>query len=91
MLDVLSGGRMEYGFPLGTGMEYRSNAAELNPASARARFREGLDIVFRAWEEDGPTRYDGDFYTYRYPNTWPKPMQRPGRRATSSGPAAPRP
>lgn len=24
-----------------------------------------------------PTRYDGDFYTCRYLNTWPKPMQRP--------------
>lgn len=77
MLDVLSGGRMEFGFPLGTGMEYWSNATEINPTRARARFREGLDIVFRAWEADGPTRYDGDFYTYRFLNTWPKPMQRP--------------
>ncbi|MQA09845.1 MAG: LLM class flavin-dependent oxidoreductase [Pseudonocardiaceae bacterium] len=77
MLDVLSGGRMEYGFPLGTGMEYWSNATSINPASSRARFREALDIVFRAWEQNGPTRYDGDFYTYRYLNTWPKPMQRP--------------
>ena len=77
MLDVLSGGRMEYGFPLGTGMEYWSNATEINPTTARARFREGLDIVFRAWQADGPTRYDGDFYTYRYLNTWPKPVQRP--------------
>jgi len=77
MLDVLSGGRMEFGFPLGTGMEYWSNATAINPATARARFREGLDIVFRAWAGDGPTRYDGDFYTYRYLNTWPRPMQRP--------------
>jgi alkanesulfonate monooxygenase SsuD/methylene tetrahydromethanopterin reductase-like flavin-dependent oxidoreductase (luciferase family) len=81
MLDVMSGGRMEYGFPLGTGMEYWSNAAQLNPATARARFREGLDIVFRAWEQDGPTRYDGDFYNYRYLNTWPKPMQKPRPKA----------
>jgi alkanesulfonate monooxygenase SsuD/methylene tetrahydromethanopterin reductase-like flavin-dependent oxidoreductase (luciferase family) len=77
MLDVLSGGRMEYGFPLGTGMEYWSNATAINPTTARARFREALDIVLRAWEQDGPTRHDGDFYTYRYLNTWPKPMQKP--------------
>lgn len=77
MLDVMSGGRMEYGFPLGTGMEYWSNAGDLNPATARARFREGLDIVFKAWEGNGPVRYDGDFYTYRYLNTWPQPVQKP--------------
>ena len=42
MLDVMSNGRMEYGFPLGTGMEYWSNAGQLNPTTARARFRENL-------------------------------------------------
>jgi alkanesulfonate monooxygenase SsuD/methylene tetrahydromethanopterin reductase-like flavin-dependent oxidoreductase (luciferase family) len=77
MLDVLSNGRMEFGFPLGTGMEYWSNAAQVNPATARARFREGLDIIFKAWEGNGPIRYDGDFYNYRYLNTWPRPMQQP--------------
>jgi hypothetical protein len=41
MLDVMSGGRMEFGFPLGTGMEYWSNAAQINPTTARERFREG--------------------------------------------------
>jgi alkanesulfonate monooxygenase SsuD/methylene tetrahydromethanopterin reductase-like flavin-dependent oxidoreductase (luciferase family) len=66
---------------LGTGMEYWSNATQLNPATARARFRESLDIIFHAWEDDGPNRYDGDFYTYRYLNTWPKPMQRPRPRS----------
>src|SRR5919204_5222662 len=30
MLDVMSGGRMEYGVPLGTGMEYWSNAGQIN-------------------------------------------------------------
>ena len=28
-------------------------------------------------QEDGPTRYDGEFYTYRYLNVWPKPYQKP--------------
>jgi alkanesulfonate monooxygenase SsuD/methylene tetrahydromethanopterin reductase-like flavin-dependent oxidoreductase (luciferase family) len=77
MLDVMSQGRMEYGFPLGTGMEYWSNASTINPATARARFRESLDIILKAWSEDGPQRYEGDFYTYRYLNVWPKPYQRP--------------
>ena len=64
-------------FPLGTGMEYWANAGTINPATARARFREGLDIIFKSWTEDGPIRYDGEFYNYRYLNPWPTPFQKP--------------
>ena len=68
---------MEFAFPLGTGMEYWANAGAINPTTSRARFRESLDIILEAWSEDGPIRYDGDFYTYRYLNPWPKPNQKP--------------
>jgi alkanesulfonate monooxygenase SsuD/methylene tetrahydromethanopterin reductase-like flavin-dependent oxidoreductase (luciferase family) len=77
MLDVLSGGRMEFALPLGTGMEYWSNAGQINPATARARFRESLDVLLKAWTRDGPFRYEGDFYSYRYLNPWPRPYHRP--------------
>lgn len=77
MLDVMSGGRMEIAFPLGTGMEYWSNLNDIHPATARARFREGVDIIRRAWTEDGPLRYEGEFFNYRYLNVWPKPLQQP--------------
>ncbi len=77
MLDVMSGGRMEYAFPLGTGMEYWSNESTINPTTARGRFRESLDVILRSWTEDGPIRYDGQFYNYRYLNPWPKPYQKP--------------
>jgi alkanesulfonate monooxygenase SsuD/methylene tetrahydromethanopterin reductase-like flavin-dependent oxidoreductase (luciferase family) len=77
LLDVMSGGRMEYAFPLGTGMEYWANEGTINPTSARRRFRESLDIILKAWTEEGPIRYDGDFYTYRYLNVWPRPYQQP--------------
>ena len=75
MLDVLSNGRLEIAFPLGTGMEYWSNS--VNPATARQRHRESIDIILQAWNEDGPTTYYGDFYTYRYLNPWPRPYQTP--------------
>jgi alkanesulfonate monooxygenase SsuD/methylene tetrahydromethanopterin reductase-like flavin-dependent oxidoreductase (luciferase family) len=75
MLDVMSGGRLRIAFPLGTGMEYWANS--VNPATARARFRESIDVILRCWTEDGPQSYVGDFYTYRYLNPWPKPMQQP--------------
>lgn len=77
MLDVMSGGRMEFGFPLGTGMEYWSNAGQINPTTARARFRENLGVIIKTWTEDGPVRHDGEFYNYRYLNVWPRPMQKP--------------
>ena len=75
MLDVMSGGRLEVAFPLGTGMEYWANA--VNPATARARFREGLDVIFKAWTQPGPMGYNGEFYNYRYLNPWPTPYQKP--------------
>ena len=77
MLDVMTAGRMEYAFPLGTGMEYWSNAGQLNPTTARARFRENLGVILKTWTEDGPVRHDGDFYNYRFLNVWPRPMQKP--------------
>jgi alkanesulfonate monooxygenase SsuD/methylene tetrahydromethanopterin reductase-like flavin-dependent oxidoreductase (luciferase family) len=77
MLDVMSGGRMEFAFPLGTGMEYWSNEGTVNPTTARARFRESLDVILKAWTAEEPIRYEGDFYNYRYLNSWPKPYQKP--------------
>jgi alkanesulfonate monooxygenase SsuD/methylene tetrahydromethanopterin reductase-like flavin-dependent oxidoreductase (luciferase family) len=75
MLDVMSQGRLEVAFPLGTGMEYWANP--INPSNARERHRESIDIILQAWTQDGPTTYYGDFYTYRYLNPWPRPYQKP--------------
>jgi alkanesulfonate monooxygenase SsuD/methylene tetrahydromethanopterin reductase-like flavin-dependent oxidoreductase (luciferase family) len=75
ILDVMSQGRLEVAFPLGTGMEYWANP--ISPATARARHRESIDIILQAWTQDGPTTYYGDFYTYRYLNPWPRPYQKP--------------
>ncbi len=75
MLDVMSGGRLEVAFPLGTPMEYWSS--NVNPATARERQEEALDVILKAWTEDGPTRHIGRFYNYRYLNIWPRPYQTP--------------
>jgi len=82
----MSGGRMEYAFPLGTGMEYWANAGTINPTTARARFRESLEVIVKAWTEDGPNRHDGDFYTYRFLN----PFLRRRTRWPDEADAAPR-
>jgi alkanesulfonate monooxygenase SsuD/methylene tetrahydromethanopterin reductase-like flavin-dependent oxidoreductase (luciferase family) len=75
MLDVMSGGRLECAFPLGTGMEYWVNP--INPVFARERFRESMDILLQAWTRPGPTSYDGQFYQYKYLNPFPTPYQKP--------------
>ncbi|MGE5147511.1 MAG: LLM class flavin-dependent oxidoreductase [Candidatus Eiseniibacteriota bacterium] len=75
MLDVMSEGRLEVAFPLGTGMEYWANP--INPTTARERHKESIEIILQAWTQDGPTSYDGEFYNYRFLNPWPRPYQRP--------------
>ena len=87
MLDVMSKGRLEIAFPLGTGMEYWANP--MNPTTARARFRESIDIMMKAWTEDGPLAYDGEFYSYRYLNVWPKPYQKPHPKVAIVGTGSP--
>jgi len=87
MLDVMSGGRLEIAIPLGTGMEYWANT--VNPATARARFRESIDVMLQCWTQDGPTQFNGEFYTYRYLNPWPKPMQKPYPKAYIVGTGSP--
>lgn len=75
MIDVMSGGRLEVAFPLGTGMEYWANP--INPTTARERHKESIEIILQAWTQDGPTKYDGEFYNYRFLNPWPRPYQKP--------------
>lgn len=75
MLDVMSGGRLEVAFPLGTPMEYWAGA--VSPVTARERQQEALDLIIRAWTEPGPLRHEGQFYTYRFLNVWPRPFQQP--------------
>lgn len=75
MLDVMSRGRLEVAFPLGTGMEYWANP--VNPSTARERHKESIEIILKAWTQDGPTSHYGDFYTYRHLNPWTRPYQDP--------------
>lgn len=59
ILDVVSGGRLIAGMVVGGGPEYYSFG--VNPAEARRRFAEALDLIVRAWTEPGPFEFDGEF------------------------------
>ncbi len=74
-LDVLSGGRVEFGagrgaFPL----NYRGYGVGLE--ESRELFTEGLDFVKRAWTES-PLTFHGKHFSADGLNVVPKPLQRP--------------
>jgi alkanesulfonate monooxygenase SsuD/methylene tetrahydromethanopterin reductase-like flavin-dependent oxidoreductase (luciferase family) len=76
MLDVLSGGRLVAGFPVGTPMD-TCYAYGQNPSMLRERYYEAHDLVMRAWQERDTFAFSGRFNQQRYVNIWPRPVQRP--------------
>jgi alkanesulfonate monooxygenase SsuD/methylene tetrahydromethanopterin reductase-like flavin-dependent oxidoreductase (luciferase family) len=76
MLDVISGGRLVAGFPVGTPMD-TTFAYGQNPATLRAKYHEGVDLILRAWKSDAPFAFNGRFTKLRYVNPWPRPIQQP--------------
>jgi len=76
MLDVLSGGRLVAGFPVGTSMD--SNFAYgVPPATLRERYYEAHDLVIQAWCRPEVFAFNGKYTQLRYVNIWPRPLQKP--------------
>ena len=76
MLDVISGGRLIAGFPVGTPMD-DCYAYGQNPSLLRPRYYEAHDLIIRAWTERDTFAFNGRFNQQRYVNVWPRPIQRP--------------
>jgi len=75
MVDLLSGGRLMYGFGRGyQGWEF--NGFQRSLEEARERTDEALEILKLAWA-DGPFSYDGKFFKVEDVEVLPKPLQRP--------------
>jgi alkanesulfonate monooxygenase SsuD/methylene tetrahydromethanopterin reductase-like flavin-dependent oxidoreductase (luciferase family) len=75
LLDVLSGGRVNWG--AGRGFERSEFAAFGIPGEeSAARFHETVDIVLQAWTSQRLT-YQGRFYQYDGVEVLPKPLQAP--------------
>jgi alkanesulfonate monooxygenase SsuD/methylene tetrahydromethanopterin reductase-like flavin-dependent oxidoreductase (luciferase family) len=76
MLDVLSGGRLVAGFPVGTSMD--TNFAYGVPgAQLRDRYYEAHDMILQAWTNKGVSHFNGKYNQIRYMNPWPRPIQDP--------------
>jgi alkanesulfonate monooxygenase SsuD/methylene tetrahydromethanopterin reductase-like flavin-dependent oxidoreductase (luciferase family) len=75
LLDVLSGGRVNWG--AGRGFERSEFKAFGIPGEESApRFRETVDIVLKAWTSE-KLSYQGTYYSYEGVEVLPKPLQSP--------------
>jgi alkanesulfonate monooxygenase SsuD/methylene tetrahydromethanopterin reductase-like flavin-dependent oxidoreductase (luciferase family) len=75
LLDILSGGRVNWG--AGRGFERSEFAAFGIPGEESGpRFHETVDIVLKAWTNQKLT-YQGQFYQYDGVEVLPKPLQTP--------------
>jgi alkanesulfonate monooxygenase SsuD/methylene tetrahydromethanopterin reductase-like flavin-dependent oxidoreductase (luciferase family) len=74
-IDMISRGRLVTGWVRGTGRE--SVAHNAQPPFNWERFQEAHDFIIKAWTTDGPFRWEGEHYDYRYVNPWMRPYQKP--------------
>jgi alkanesulfonate monooxygenase SsuD/methylene tetrahydromethanopterin reductase-like flavin-dependent oxidoreductase (luciferase family) len=76
MVDVLSGGRLEFG--VGRGFVVADyEALDIPRVEAQDRLLEGLDLVLQAWSAESASTFRGRFYQYEDLEVWPRPEQRP--------------
>ncbi len=75
MLDVLSGGRINWGAGRGFDpLEFKTFRVPVQESAAR--FQEAVDIVLAAWTQEKLT-YKGQFWEYDSVELLPKPLQQP--------------
>jgi alkanesulfonate monooxygenase SsuD/methylene tetrahydromethanopterin reductase-like flavin-dependent oxidoreductase (luciferase family) len=75
MLDTMARGRLVVGLLRGTSNE--ALTYDLNPAEARDRTDEGMELILKAWTEPQPFGWQGRYFQYRTVSIWPRPLQQP--------------
>jgi len=85
-LDVLSGGRLEFGCGAGWhSEEFAGYGYDFPPVSTRIRqMEEGLTVIKKLWSEERAS-FAGKFYQLNEAYCEPKPMQRPHPPITIGG------
>jgi len=76
MLDVMSGGRLIAGFPVGTSMDTNFCYGQ-PPAVLRDKYDEAHRLIIQAWTRPEPFSFNGKYTQLRYVNIWPRPLQQP--------------
>jgi alkanesulfonate monooxygenase SsuD/methylene tetrahydromethanopterin reductase-like flavin-dependent oxidoreductase (luciferase family) len=75
MLDLLSGGRLEFGLGRGAD-EHEFIKIGMPMEETRPRLREGTELIVRAWTQD-TFSYDGEYYRIGESTLVPRPLQQP--------------
>lgn len=75
-LDLLSGGRLDFG--VGKGYRYNEFEGFCVPMEEAAdRFEESLDVLTRAWTTDEPWSHEGKFWSFKNVIVEPPTIQQP--------------
>jgi alkanesulfonate monooxygenase SsuD/methylene tetrahydromethanopterin reductase-like flavin-dependent oxidoreductase (luciferase family) len=74
LIDVMSGGRLVAGFPVGLSYDASINNG-IPPIEVRGRFNENLELVLRSWRDQKPFAFNGKHIQYPQVNIWPRPLQ----------------
>ncbi|HXR34372.1 MAG TPA: LLM class flavin-dependent oxidoreductase [Candidatus Binataceae bacterium] len=88
MLDVLSGGRLDYGVGRGF-LSYAYDLFNINMAQSHERYHEGVELIIKAWTAEGAFSFDGRFWKLRDYEFFPKPVQKPHPPIFAAGAGTP--
>ena len=78
-LDVLSGGRLEYGVGRGF-LRYALDLFGIDEDESHERYREALTLLLRAWSHREPFSFEGKFWSLEDYQFFPPPAQQPSTR-----------
>ena len=76
MLDIISGGRLVAGFPVGTPFD-TCYAYSQNPSQLRPRYYEAHDLILECWQRSETFSFHGRYNQQAFLNPWPRPLQKP--------------
>lgn len=75
MVDLMSGGRVEFGIGRGF-VEFDYDRLHMPREDSNERMREQLEVILKAWKGKSFS-HKGRFYQYDNLEVWPRPEQRP--------------
>jgi alkanesulfonate monooxygenase SsuD/methylene tetrahydromethanopterin reductase-like flavin-dependent oxidoreductase (luciferase family) len=76
VIDCLSDGRLVAGLPLGLAVDANISYG-VPPLEQRERWREGIDLMLKAWTAEETFAWNGKHYQLPQVNLWPRPVQKP--------------
>ena len=75
-LDLLSGGRLDFG--IGTGYRYNEfNGFDVGMVEAREKFEESIDLILKAWTSEERFSHRGKYWTFNDIIVEPPPARKP--------------